>query len=460
MENAGALNELTIPRENRLLKILGIGFGLSVVIGGAIGSGILRNPGIVAANLGVAWAILAAWMFGGVYSLLGANTYAEVSTALPIAGGPYVFIRRAYGDFPGFAGGMTDFVQNCCSLAYLSIVFGEYVGTLIPALAGRANAVAVAVLCVLSSLNMTGVRSGDLTQKITSGLKVVAFLAFVAACFIFGSRDSVAAQPIQPVTALSNPLLIIGGVAIALNSVMGTYSGWYAATFFCEECPDPGRYVPRSLFGGILMVTAIYLLVNAALLYALPVGNIAASKLPAADVATNLLGDAGGRVITALALCSVLGVINAGLMFAPRSLFSMSRDGFVPASASSVNRRGTPGVALAATLVLAVGFALSGTYETLLEISVFLVLCVDSAVYLAIFVLRRREPDLPRPFRAIGYPILPGIILVISWVLLAVFVVGNTKNSLFSIGILIMLYPVFILLKLLRRRMNGNSLST
>src|SRR5690348_13962521 len=167
----------------RLLKILGVGFGLAVSIGGAIGGGILRNPGIVAANLGSRWLIIAAWLLGGLFSVIGANTYAELSTALPEDGGPYVFLRRAYGNFWGFAGGLTDFTQNCCALAYLSITFGEYFGTVVPAMAGRQNALAVGVLFVLAFLNWLGVRAGAVAQKLTSLAKVIGFFALIVACF-------------------------------------------------------------------------------------------------------------------------------------------------------------------------------------------------------------------------------------------------------------------------------------
>jgi APA family basic amino acid/polyamine antiporter len=438
--------------EGKLLKILGVGFGLAVAVGGAIGGGILRNPGIVAANLGSEWLVIGAWTLGGVFSLIGANTYAELATAVPQDGGPYVFIRRAYGDFWGFAGGMNDFVQNCCATAYLSIAFGEFLGSIVPAFAGRQNIVAIVLIFSLAGLNWNGVRAGELAQKITSFAKVAAFAALALACFVFGSRGSFDAQPVTPVFSLSSPLLIFGGVALAMNSVMATYSGWYAAAYFSEENKNCSRSMPRALMGGVLVVMAVYLLVNAALLYAMPIGNIAASKLPAADVAASIIGDFGGTLITCLALCSIIGILNAALMYVPRTLFAVSRDGFLPARIAEVNSGGTPATALFLTVVLSLAFAMSGTYETLLEIATFLVLTGDSAVYLALFVLRRNEPDLARPYRAFGYPILPAIVLLGAWFLLGLFVVGNTGNSLYAIGILFLMYPVYLVLRVVMRR--------
>lgn len=437
--------------DHRLLKILGVGFGVAIAIGGAIGSGILRNPGTVAASLGNGWLIIAAWVLGGIYAVIGANTYAEIATALPEDGGPYVFIRRAYGDFFGFAGGIVDFTQNCCALAYLAITFGEYFGTIVPSAAPHSNAVGMGVLLALAFLNWLGLRVGKFTQELSSLLKVLALLVFVAACFAFGRISDPSAPGVESVTSSPNPLLIVGVVAIALNSVMATYAGWNSAVYFSEENTDPSRSVPRALFGGVLLVTFVYVSVNAALLYALPLGTFAASKLPAADFATGMFGNAGGKLITALTLCSIIGIINAALLYAPRILFSVSRDGFLPAVAARVNRGGTPAGALFILVTMAMIFAFSGTYETLLAIATFLVLTIDSAVYLALFVLRRREPDLPRPYRAFGYPVLPAVVLVGAWFLLVLFVLGNTTDSLYAIGILILIYPVYLALKKLLR---------
>jgi APA family basic amino acid/polyamine antiporter len=210
--------------------------------------------------------------------------------------------------------------------------------------------------------------------------------------------------------------------------------------------------MPRALLGGVLLVMAVYILVNAALLYAMPIGSIAASKLPAADFATKVFGSVGGTLITCIALCSIIGILNAALMYVPRILFAMSRGGFLPARIAQVNTGGTPAIALFLTVVIALIFAMSGTYETLLEIGTFLVLAGDSAVYLAIFVLRRKEPDLARPYRAFGYPILPAIVLLGAWFLLGLFVVGNTGTSLYAVAILFMMYPVYLGLKVGKRK--------
>lgn len=448
--------QTSLQARGNLLKILGVGFGLAAVVGGAIGVGILRTPGMVAANLGGARLIVAVWILGGVFALAGANTYAELATMLPKAGGGYVYIRRAYGDFFGFAGGMNDFILSCCSSAYISIVFGEYAAALFPVFAGRENIIAVSILLGLGLLHWIGLRAGNFAQQATSLVKVAAFFVLIVACFVFGGNNNQAAPP-ESAAALANPLAFFAAFMLSLQAVMETYSGWNGAVYFSEENADPARTIPRALFGGVSVVTVIYVLVNIALLYALPLADIAASKLPAADAAQTIFGGAGAKIITALSLVSILGILNAQTLFTPRILFAISRDGFLPAQAARVNAGGTPIVALLLTVALMIIFALSGTFETLLAIAAFLGLAGDGAVYLALFVLRRKEPDFPRPFRAYGYPILPAIVLIAAVTILIGYVVGNTLNSIYSIGILLLLYPVYLLFKkLVNRQKNGS----
>jgi basic amino acid/polyamine antiporter, APA family len=444
MEFVPITAESPIAQNNKLLKILGIGFGLAIVISGMIGTGIFRTPGIVAANLGSAWLIIGVWILGGIYALVGANTYSELATTLPKAGGPYVYLRRAFGDFFGFAGGMNDFIQNCCGNAFLAVAFGEYLAAIAPSFAGRENFIAVTVLFVLFLINWIGLRAGDFTIKLLSFIKVVALFVLIAACFILGGNKTGASES---TAAFSGTLAVFAALALSLQSVFGTYNGWYQAAYFAEENTDPARAIPRSMFGGVLIVMTIYVLINAALLYVLPIAEIAASKLPAADAAVSAFGDAGGKIITAIALVSILGSLNGQLLFVPRILFAMSRDGLLPSVGATVNAGGTPIVGLVIVLALSIGFALSGTFETLLAIAAFLSLATDTACYMALFILRRREPDLPRPFRAKGYPVLPAIVLIGAWILLIVYAVGDTMNSLYSVGILFLLYPAFLIVR-------------
>ena len=447
MNTINAEKEINQPDKNKLLKILGVGFGLAIVIGGMIGVGILRTPGIVAANLGSIWLIAAAWVFGGIYTLIAANSYAELGTMIPKAGGPYVFARRTYGRFGGFVIGWSDWFLITASTAYLAVAAGEYAIALFPALGDNIAPVAAVILLFFGALHWFGLRAGSGAQKITSFLKVLAFTVLIFACFFAsGGQTPADAAPAKEFT-FATPMAAFVAVVLSLQAVIETYAGYNSIVYFSEENADPGRSIPRALFGGVLLVTAIYLLVNLALLSVLSVSEIGDSKLPAADAAALIFGETGGTVITALSLISLLGIINAIIMQAPRTLFSMSRDRLFAPQAARVNSGGTPTVALFLTILLAVALTATGTFESLLAVAAFLGLMVDCAVFLALFILRRREPDAPRPFRAFGYPFLPFIILAVSVLLLVAYVVGNTWNSLFALAAVAVSYPLYLIVR-------------
>jgi len=432
-------------QKNPLLRILGVTFGLAVVIGGMIGVGILRTPGLVAANLGSTWLIIAVWVFGGIYTLIAANSYAELGTMLPEAGGPYVFAKKTYGTFGGFLIGWSDWFLNTCATAYLAVAIGEYTAALSPALTDFVPHIAVAVLIFFVGLHWFGLRAGSGAQKLTSLLKVLAFLVLIVACFVFGGRQNPSPVEQNFSSSVTNPLLSFVAVILSLQAVIETYAGYNSVVYFSEENTDPARNIPRALFGGVILVTAIYLLVNFALLVALPIEQIAASKLPAADAAVSIFGETGGTIITALSLASLLSIINALVLQTPRTLFALSRDGLFSTKGAAVNDGGTPTFALALTILLAVILAASGTFESLLAIAAFMGLTVDCSVFLALFVLRKREPDFPRPFKARGYPFVPFIILFVSVLLLIGYVVGNTMNSLIALSAMALSYPAYLI---------------
>lgn len=443
-------------QKGKLLRILGVGFGISVVIGGTIGVGILRSPGAVAAQLGSVWLILAVWTLGGVLALLSANFTAELATMLPKAGGSYVYARRAYGEYGGFVVGWSVWLLNTLSLSFIAIVFGEYAAALFaPDFSGGAVVFSIAVLVLMTAINWIGVRSGSETQKITSLLKAIALLAFVAACFVFGEQaDSTnAEQTVVPVH--QNLFSTFVAFILAFQLVRSTYGGWDTVVYFAEEDRDPSRNIPRSLFGGVLLIIVIYLLVNLALLYVLSVPQLAASKFAAADAMSLIFGERSGQILTALALLSIIGIINAHLMFVPRVMFALGRDGMSSTSAATVNEGGTPVFALAFTVIPAIFLASVSTFEKLLAIGEFFVITVDILLIGSLFILRRREPDLPRPFRTWGYPFTPLILLLISLAIFVGYIIGNPADSLYAIAALAASYPIFLWIK---RKTNSASI--
>ena len=416
--------------KGRLLNILGVGFGLAGAVGGTIGAGILRTPGLVAAQLPSAELVLAAWLAGGLYALVGAVCIAELAAALPKAGGWYVYAERAFGKRVGFLVGWTDWLAHCIGLAWVATTVGEYGQALLPAAIPQgpytARILALLAIGLFSLIQLRGLRAGSASQELLSLAKAVAFLALVAACFLLPIQ---AAPPIAPPppapTAIAGWRSLSLAVVLALQAVITTYDGWASPVYFAEEFSEPGRDLPRSLIGGVLAVLVLYLLINLALLHVLPIAQLASSTLPAAAAARALAGPLGGLLITALALVSLLGLINTVVMAAPRILFGLSRDGLLPSFVAQVNGGGTPSAALLLTSTAAAALVLAGSFERLLTMGAVLYVSLPLAGIASLVTLRQREPELPRPFLTWGYPVSPLLITAVS----LAFLMGSTAND-------------------------------
>jgi APA family basic amino acid/polyamine antiporter len=448
METIQTAVEPHLAQRTRLLRVLGVGFGLAVVVGGTIGVSIFRLPGSITALLGSGWLVLAVWALGGLYTLLSANYTAELATMLPKAGGPYVYARHAYGDYAGFVVGWSGWLGDTAALAFMPIAFGEFATTLLaPKFSGSVTIFAVAILLSLTVLNWFGVRQGSGTQKLISFLKAVALLGFVVVCFAVGGRNNAATSGQSVLPTPANVTSLSAAVVLSFQFVLGAYGGWNSVIYFAEEDKDPSRNIPRSLHGGVLLVVVIYLLVNLALLYVLSLPQMAASKLAAADAMSAVFGSRGGQIVTALALLSTVGVLNAAIMFVPRTLYGLGRDGLFTTRAVTVNRGGTPVVALAVAVTAAVILIAVGTFETLMAVYAFFAVANNILLVGALFVLRKREPDLPRPFRTFGYPYVPFILLLVSIAFFVGYIISDTANSLYALVVLAASYPIYRLIK-------------
>ena len=381
----------------RLKRILGLGFGLAVTVGSTIGVGILRTPGLVAGRLGSPSAILLAWIAGGLYTLLGAVCLTELGTMLPVAGGYYVYARRAFGPKLGFAVGWTDWLTYCAVLGYISIGIAEFAAVLLPALAPLVKPIAVATLTGLVGLQWFGLRISSGFQEVATALKFAAFVALVVGGLAFAGDAPHAVDA-------AAPALSFAGVVVALQSVVITYGGWHGALYFAEEDRDPARTLPRAILGGLASVIVVYALVNVALLAVLPVAALATSTLPAAAAAQMVLGERGRRAITIRAIVSLAPLLNAIMMVGARILFALGRDGLLSEKTTRVNASGTPTVATVVTALVAVALIATGTFQRLVGVASFLLASNYFVSCVALIVLRRREPDLARPFRAWGYP--------------------------------------------------------
>ncbi|MBD2422213.1 APC family permease [Cyanobium sp. FACHB-13342] len=416
-------------------------------MGGTIGAGILRTPGLVAAQLPSAPLVLAAWLVGGLYALLGAVCIAELAASLPQAGGWYVYAERAFGRRAGFLVGWTDWVAHCIGLAWVATTVGEYGQALLPwpFREGAVGAQALALLAIglFTLIQLRGLRAGSTSQELLSLAKAVAFLGLVAACFLL----PVAANPPGTGLAASLETVTAGGwrsgvvaMVLALQAVITTYDGWASPVYFAEEFSAPERDLPRSLIGGVLAVMVLYMLINLALLHVLPMAQLASSSLPAAAAGRALAGPLGGHLITAVALVSLLGLINTVVMAAPRILYGLGRDGLVPGWVTGVNEGGTPTVALLITSTTAAALVLAGSFERLLAMGAVLYVSLPLAGIAALLALRWREPELPRPFRTWGYPLTPLLVAAVSLAFLVGTVLGDRADSLAALALVALGY--------------------
>ncbi len=432
--------ELAHGGRGRLLQVLGVGFGVAVAVGNTIGAGIFRAPGEVAAHLPDTSLFLAAWTVGGVYALLGALQIAELGTMLPRSGGQYVFSRYALGDYAGFVVGWSDWLSTCGSAAAVAIVVGELAGALVPALAGHGTALAVTVASLFAVLQWRGIRRGSLIQHVTSSLKAAVFLTLIVAALASGAEASMPAAVMTPPAGLA----LATAFVLSLQAVIYTYDGWTGPVYFTEEVEDPARAIPRSLFSGVLAIIAIYLLVNVSLLHVLPVSRIAGEAFAAGTVADAIAGPRGESLLRLLMLVSMLSAINAYHLMASRVLFAMSRDGLFSHRAATVNDGGTPTVALMLSTVAAILFIVFGrTFEQVITVLAFFFIANYTLSFVSLFLLRRREPERLRPYRAWGYPWTTGAALAGSVAFLAGAIVGDTAHSMLALVLLAASYPLF-----------------
>jgi APA family basic amino acid/polyamine antiporter len=425
----------------RLLRILGLWFGLAVTVGNTIGGGILRTPGSIAQLLPNATFFVGIWLIGGLYALLGANALSELGTMLPRSGGQFVFARHAFGDYAGFVVGWMDWISTCASTAAIGVVLGESVAWVIGRPPTLAPHIATVVMLGFTLLLITGTSVGDGVQRLTSLLKAVALLALVAACFL--ARGHTVATPATIAPAVTG----FAAFLLAAQAVIYTYDGWSAPIYFSEELNNPARDIPRSMFLGLASVAVIYVLINVAFVRAVPLSALATADLPAAAVAKALFGANGALLVRIVVIVSLPSAVNACLLMASRVIFALSRDGLGIPMLTNVYKGGAPTTALMAGAVVAVAFVQSGTFDQIIAIAAFFFVASYTLSFIAVFLLRRREPDAPRPFRAVGHPWTTGFVLLGSLGFLTSAIISDRRNSVIALGILVLSYPIFRLMR-------------
>ena len=425
-----------------LLQVLGVSFGIAVVIGNTILVGILRTPGDVAARLPDAALFLGVWILGGLYALLATVSLAEPGAMVAQSGGQYVIVRRALGVYPGFVVGWSDWISTCGTIALGAMVFTEYLEPLVPAMRGRRVALGVALVLAFAVLLWRGIRIGDLSQQILSALKATGFGLLIGVCLM---APVPAVEAVAPAPFPSGAALVTAAV-LAVQAVIYTYDGWNGPLYFGEEVRNGGRDIPRAMVLGVLLVMAIYVLVNVAFLRVLGIGRMAGEPFVAAVAGKALFGERGDLVIRSLVLLSILSGINATCLMAPRVVFAMGRDRLLPRGFETVNAGGTPTVGHWASIGVALGFIVSGTFNTVLALCAFFFVLAYTLSLVSVFALRRREPETTRPFRVPGYPVTPALALAASLAFLVGSVVTDWANSWKSLVLLAISYPTYRLL--------------
>lgn len=444
------------PPGNGLLRVLDVDFGVAVILGSTIGVGILRLPGMVAGKMGNYWLILLVWALGGCYTLLGSFSVTELGAMLPQAGGFYVYARWAFGGFAGFAAGWGDWLNNCAAVAYGSVAAAGFFHALVPEFPVSGRFLALALLAGYGLLHWAGLRVSSVVQKVVSSATALALIFLAVACFLpGGSHPAVARTPSATATKAITSLGFFGALAtlvVALRAVIVTYDGWYAAIYFTEEGKNPTRDFPRAMIGGVFLIIFLYLFLNVAFLHVLPISRLAASQLPAADAAQILFAGWSGKFITLLSLLTVLGLVNSVLLGATRIIFAIGRDGLFLKSAARVSPGGTPRPAMLLSAVAAGVLVATGTFDRIVAIAAILMVANYCLCYLALPVLRRREPNLARPFRAWGYPATTGIVLTGSVLFLIAAAVSDSRNAAYAAALLAACLPAYALMKRNNRR--------
>lgn len=426
------MNTPTLRRE------LGVFSASLMVVGGIIGSGIFFTPAEVAKALPTGPWILGVWVVGGVVAFAGALTYAELGAMFPDAGGAYVYIRRAFGPMASFlCGWMTTLLIATGALAAVAMGFAGYVERFMPldAIGGRIG-MAAATLTVLGATNYAGIRPGAAVQNVLTLAKIVALATLIVGGFVLWSVLG-AAPPVA--NAPAAPASLVAGAATAFVAVLFTIGGWQQLNMVAGEIVDPERTIPRALAIGIAIVIAIYLGANAVYLHALGRDGLAASTAVAADAATRMVGPTGATLISVSAMLSILGFVNVVLLGNSRIPYAMARDGELVAAIGRVHPRfGTPHVAIviiwAWSLILL--FASRGEIGDLLSGVVFADWIFFGMGAASVFVLRRTMPDARRPYRALGYPVVPALFVAAAVVGVVSAIVSAPKTSAFGGGLL------------------------
>jgi len=439
----------------QLVRGLGVWDAALLTIGSILGTGIFITTGDIARGVPHAGLILALWVVGGLLTLAGALTYAELGVLFPRAGGQYQFLKEAYGPLPGFLFGWgAFFIIMSGGIATMAVGFGEYLGAFVPFFSTRnpvlalpfegfvlnggqlAGALAIAVL---TAVNYLGLKEGAGLQNVVTIVKVASLVGLA----LFGLLVPATAAP--RLTAPLPPGNLLAALGVGMIAVIWSFDGWYAVTNVGSEMRRPERDLPRGLIAGTIAVTLLYVLMNLVYVRALSVEDMARTPRIGEAAAQALFGPLGARLITVAVLVSSFGCISSTILYAARIYLPMAEDGvFFPALARIHPRYRTPSASILAQGAWSILLAFSGSYEQLFTFVTFAVVLFHAATGAAVIVLRRRLPDAPRPYRVWGYPFVPLVFILSSAALVLNTLVEKPKESALGLGLLLLGIPAYL----------------
>jgi amino acid transporter len=442
----------------QLVRGIGLSGAILFVIGSVIGSGIFLTTGTMIQELPSTTLVLSAWTAGGLLAMAGGLTYAEMGSMFPRSGGLYVFLSEAYGPVWGFLFGWACLLVILTgSVATVAVGFAEYFSYFFPALGtdrvlttfampwgawsiSAGQLVAAGSIAVITAINYVGVRSGNRANAVLTAAKVAGLVALPLLAVAY-AQVTPTLTPVVPPDVL-RPLASFGIIMIA---VMWTYEGWYYVAFAGGEIKDAARNVPRALIYGTLALTTIYVVVNVAYFYALPIGEMSGVVRIAEKAMTALIGPIGAAFIAGTVVISTFGCNVAGVIASSRTCFAMAADGrlFPPAARVHPVYR-TPHIALLITSMWSAFLTLTGSYETLFTYVTFASVLFGTLGGAAIFVLRARRPEIPRPYRALGYPVIPALYVLGSFALVWNTLMERPVASIAGLGLVALGVPFYV----------------
>lgn len=435
-------------------RTIGLPTAISVVVSGVIGSGIFMRPAEMAGLLGSPVLILLVWVIGGVFTLFSIMVLAEIGAMIPATGGQYVFMREMYGKFWAYLFGWASFaVINTAGTAGITFIFAQYagyffhlpvfstaiehslaihiplIGTLFPLENFGAKLLTLFVLCLFTAISYRSTKMGGIVQVFFTTTKVLAIVLLICGLFLSPAGSTANFTTTAAVQPVGFALMV--AMVAAFNGALQSYDGGYMIVYMAGEVRNPGKILPRSLLGGMLICILVYVAINAAMVYILPVQSMALSQVVAADAAKAAFGTIGGGIIAFLICLSVLGTTNCNVLSSPRITYAMARErSFFPWAGKVHPRFKTPSAALLLHLAWMALLVFSGSFFILADMYIFIVFVFNILIVYGLFILRRKMKDAPRPFKMWGYPYMPALVLLVNAVYLVVIVYNDIHNYL------------------------------